>query len=172
MDAVLKKTLNEIKEDLKGKATQEQINNLLVEIQAKDVRIKQLEDRLAFMENIVQRLEIKSDDNEQYHRRLDLRINNIPLPTNGVIENSQDCLVKVKNTLAGIGVDIPDYTFDRAHRIGKPKLGENNVALGQQMIVRFTSWDHRTNVYKNRGNLRAVKIYLDLTKRRYTLFFL
>ena len=55
MDAVLN-TLNEIKEDLKGKATQEQINNLLVEIQAKDVRIKQLEDRLAFMENIVQRL--------------------------------------------------------------------------------------------------------------------
>ena len=33
MDAVLK-TLNEIKEDLKGKATQEQINNLLVEIQS------------------------------------------------------------------------------------------------------------------------------------------
>ena len=61
MDAVLK-TLNEIKEDLKGKATQEQINNLLVEIQVKDVRIKQLEDRLPFMENIVQRLEIKSDD--------------------------------------------------------------------------------------------------------------
>ena len=107
MDAVLK-TLNEIKEDLNGKATQEQINNLLVEIQAKNVRIKQLEDRLAFMENIVQRLEIKSDDNEQYHRRLDLRINNIPLSTNGVIESSQYCLVKVKNTLAGIGVDIPD----------------------------------------------------------------
>ena len=168
MDAVLK-ILNEIKEDLKGKATQEQINNLLVEIQAKDVRIKQLEDRLAFMENIVQRLEIKSDDNEQYHRRLDLRINNIPFPTNGVIESSQDYLAKVKNTLAGIGVDIPDYAFDRAHRIGKPKLGENNVALGQQMIVRFTSWDHRTNVYKNRGSLRAVKIYLDLTKRGYDI---
>ena len=115
-----------------------------MEIQAKDARIKQLDDRLAFMENIIQRLEIKSDDNEQYHRRLDLRINNIPLPTNGVIESSQDCLAKVKNTLAGIGVDIPDYAFDRAHRIGKPKLGENNVALGQQMIVRFTSWDHRT----------------------------
>ena len=49
MDVVLK-TLNKIKEDLKGKATQEQINNLLVEIQAKDVHIKQLEDRLAFME--------------------------------------------------------------------------------------------------------------------------
>ena len=90
MDAVLK-TLNEIKEDIKGKATQEQI----MEIQAKDVRIKQLEDQLALMENTVQRLEIKSDDNEQYHRRLDLRINNIPLPTNVVIESSQDCLVKV-----------------------------------------------------------------------------
>ena len=50
----------------------------------------------------------------------------------------------------------------------EPKLGENNVALGQQMIVRFTSWDHRTSTSEP-GNLRAVKIYLDLTKRRYDI---
>ena len=87
------------------------------------------------MENIVQRLEIECDDNEQYHRRLDLHLTNIPLPANVVIESRQDCLTKVKNTLVGIGVDIPDYAFERAHRIGKPKLGENNVVFGKQMIM-------------------------------------
>ena len=50
--------------------------------------------------NTVQRLEIKCDNNEQYHRRLDLRLNNIPLHANG--ESSQGCLTKVKNTLVGI----------------------------------------------------------------------
>ena len=99
MDTVLN-TLNEIKEDLKGKATQAQVNNLLVEIHAKDLRIKQFADRLAFMESIVQKLEIKYDDNEQYYRRVDLRLNNIPLPTNGVIESSQDCSTKGKNYIS------------------------------------------------------------------------
>ena len=37
------------------------------------------------------------------------------------------------------------------------------------MIIKFKSWDVRTNVYKGRKSLKENKIFLDLTKRRLDL---
>ena len=37
------------------------------------------------------------------------------------------------------------------------------------MIVKFTSWKHRTAVYKGRERLKDKRIQLDLTSRRATL---
>ena len=43
------------------------------------------------------------------------------------------------------------------------------VPVKQQVIVRFTTWHHRTLLYKNKKNLSQVKIYLDLTSLKFTL---
>ena len=64
-------------------------------------------------------------------------------------------------------VDIPDPVLDRAHHIGKPKMvGKMKV---QQMIARFTTWRHRTLVYRAQKNFKKYKIHLNLTKPRLDL---
>ena len=39
----------------------------------------------------------------------------------------------------------------------------------QQIIVKFTTWRHRTQFYKKRKNLATAKVHLDLTKYKYNL---
>ena len=114
-------------------------------------------------------MEEKIDNNEQYSRRLCLRINEIPLPEDGN-ESGEDCLDKVKQLISELpDIDIPEVVIDRAHRIGKFKTDENGKIIGKQVIVRFTTWRHRTLLYKNRKKLKDVRIYLDLTKKRLDL---
>ena len=77
---------------------------------------------------------------------------------------ADDCLAKVKSVIDEIGVDLPDSMIDRAHRVGKViKINGKEV---RQMIIRLTTWRHRTMVYKAWKNSSRHKIKLDLTKRR------
>ena len=64
------------------------------------------------------------------------------------------------------GVVIPDLFIDRAHRVGKKNTLEDGT-VQQQLIVRFTTWRHRTLLYRNRAKLQNAKIHLDLTKGRF-----
>ena len=103
-------------------------------------------------------IEQRLDEAEQYSRRACLRIYGIPLPKS--FENAGDCFSKVKGVFKEIEVEVPDGVIDRVHRIGKKE--KNN----QAMIVKFTSWKHRTAVYKGRRKLKDKRIQLDLTSRR------
>ena len=64
-------------------------------------------------------------------------------------------------------VQIPDAVIDRAHRTGPKKIKKGKVK--QQVIVRFTTWRHRTVVYRARSKASNVKFRLDLTKKRLEL---
>ena len=66
--------IGEIKTELQGKATAEKLDELTAEIRSKDRKIELLESRIAILENTVNLLAQKSDDNEQYSRRSSLRI--------------------------------------------------------------------------------------------------
>ena len=63
---------------------------------------------------------------------------------------------------------LPQMKYDRAHRIGKiykDRYSKKNV---QSVIVRFTTFRHRTLFYKARKQLKNnVRVELDLTKQRY-----
>ena len=55
-----------------------------------------------------------------------------------------------------MGLQLPEEASDTAHRVGKryeveEEDGDDVVTkvTKQQVIVRFTSWTHRTLVYKN-----------------------
>ena len=61
-------------------------------------------------------------------------------------------------------MDVPENVIDRAHRIGKPTV--KNGKQVHTMIVRFTTWRHRTSVYKARKSSSKYKVRLDLTKKR------
>ena len=104
------------------------------------------------------------DDAEQYSRRACLRIYGIPLPSSS--ESAAACVSKVKDVFQEIDVAVPDEVIDRAHRIGKKVENKQTGVKDQAMIVKFTSWRHRTAVYRGRKKLQDKRIQLDLTSKR------
>ena len=104
---------------------------------------------------------------EQYLRRLCFRIDGIDLPKNGDQETADQCLEKVKTVFEEIEVKVPDAVIDGVHRIGPKKFMQGESK--QQMIVRFTTLRHRSEVYRARKRAKNVKFLLDLTKKRLDL---
>ena len=167
----LRTILAQIQTDLANntKSTNEKIDALLKKIEEKDAVITTLEERVSFLEKKNELLERKIDDNESYHRRQSLRIIGIPLNENGVKETESECLNKVKAEVVKLGVNLSNCEFDRAHRIGAIKKDRAGNVLPNPMIVRFSSWRARTEVYRNRIKKGNVRFYIDLTKRRFVL---
>ena len=133
----------------------------------KEKEIEKLESTVSLLQQHVQTLKLshekKTDDLEQYGRRLCLRIHGVQCVER---ETSSDVLNKVKDIIDDSESEIPENVIDRAHRIGR-KISHNGEYT-QSIIVRFTTFRHRTLLYKNRKKLvnENVKIRLDLTKLR------
>ncbi|MCP4484349.1 MAG: hypothetical protein GY823_07315 [Flavobacteriaceae bacterium] len=142
-------------------ATKDCIQGLQNIIVKQNEKIEVLESRLAVMEKYVLQLENGLDDQEQYNRRLCLRIDGIESEEN---ESAEKCFTKVNSVFQELNVNVPDNVIDRAHRIGRPKIA--NGKRVQTMIVRFTTWRHRTAIYRARKCSNKYKIRLDLTKKR------
>ena len=67
-------------------------------------------------------------------------------------------------------VDIPESVIDRAHRIGSRYLGASSNNYCKSIIIRSTTFRHRSMFYRAKNKLkRGVRIKLDLTKSRYDL---
>ena len=109
-----------------------------------------------------------SDDNEQYGRRLCLRIEGLPTVKN---ETEADVFVKIKKLIDDSGCKIPNLMIDRAHRIGPRRTDDDGIGQ-QSVIARFVSFRHRTLLYNCRKKLKekkGISIRLDLTKRKHDL---
>ena len=159
--AYLDEKFSELKDSM---ATKECIEKLHTTIKDQNEKIQILESRIAIIERHISLLQNNVDENEQYSRRLCLRINGIPPVPEGQNESSESCLEKVKNVFNELGVDVPDVVIDRAHRIGRPRIVQGKRV--HQVIVRFTTWRHRTLVYRARKNCAKYKVKLDLTKKK------
>ena len=125
-----------------------------------------MEDKIAVMHSHIIHLRKSNEANEQYQRRLCLRINGIDMPSNGLKETGEECLSKVRNALDKLKVDIPDTVIDRAHRIGRMK-----VIGGKKESTTDDCPFHNveTNVYRARKTCEEYRIKLDLTKDRVSL---
>ena len=145
-------------------ATVEGLNEIKDLILSQNERIEQLEGHVSILQNTVKILKREQESSEQYSRRLCLRFDGIPPEKD---ENADDSLEKVKTVFNDIGVVIPDSVLDRAHRVGRPYINKDNEKV-HPMIVRFTTWRHRTLVYNARKKSN-IRIYLDLTKQRHDL---
>ena len=152
------------------KISSEKIDELLKEVKAKDDKIEALEKRVQVLEsnlsvanNTIKLLDRKCDDNEQYSRRMSLRVSDIPISVGReTADISKELAVNTINKIPG--VEITKSDIDRAHRVGVGSLDRP-----RQMIIKFKSWDTRSMVYQERKSLRGNKIFLDLTKRRFAL---
>ena len=167
---IIEEALRPIKDGMKdivrNEATANHIQKLedklisKLENQAKEIkdlrsRHNEVEGRVAVLKNFVKLQEIKSDDAEQYSRRLCLRGNDIPIKS---VETNRDLENQLNNEFINMGLNITKEVIDRVHRIGrKYEVDEvdkdgvgTGVSLKQQVIVRFSTWGHRTQVYKAR----------------------
>ena len=89
--------------------------------------------------NLTSPYENKTEDLEQYGRRLCLRIDCIPAKEN---ETSNNLLSIVKEKMAEAQVDIPDNVLYRAHRNGRSYQEKGGTTKFQSIIVRFTTFRH------------------------------
>ena len=161
LERLLDDKLLDLKRDL---ATKDCINELKLLIVKQRKRIDELESKVVVMENLIEKLQERCDDNEQYQKRLCLRIDGVELPQDNDGESGDKCLSTVKKIFKELKVNVPDWVIDRAHRIGKVKV--NGGKRSRQIIVRFTTWRHRTQVYRARKKSTKYKIRLDLTKEK------
>ena len=134
-----------------------------------EARVQALEKKIEIYDAHFANLEQKLDDAEQYSRRSCLRIINIPLPEQET-ESASECVEKVKEIIGSLKVKVSPDCIDRAHRIGKIKTAADGKGQSRAMIVKFTSWESRTAVYRARKEQDKVKIFMDLTPRRSKLF--
>ena len=153
--------------DLKNIITKqnETIDNLEKLVGKQNDKIDALDGHVKILQNAVNLLKRGQEEQEQYGRRLCLCIEGIKPLKN---EDADSCLEKVKEVIESVGIDIPDGIIDREHRIGKPYKNHKNEEC-HLMIVRFTTWRHRTKLYHARDKSRNAKykIRLDLTQTRY-----
>ena len=108
-------------------------------------------------------LKASQDELEQYGRRLCIRIHGVPVAEN---ETSNNVLQNVRSIIEESSSEIPDVAIDRAHRVGNAYFDKTSGVKCKSIIVRFTSFWHRTMFHHSRKNLkRNVKVKLDLTKK-------
>ena len=96
-----KESIEELRELIleQGRLVKEQgetISKLQTEISSKEDRIVELESHVAILQNTVKLLKCNTESNEQYQRRLCLRIIGIPPAINDENEDGDKCLEKVK----------------------------------------------------------------------------
>ena len=74
--------------------------------------------------------------------------------------NSDEVLDQVRSLFDEAEVTIPDAVLDRAHRV---------IKKTNDVIVRFTTFRHRTLIYRKRKSLKRKSVHLDLTRSRLQL---
>ena len=111
-------------------------------------------------------LQVENEELDQYSRRLCIR--GVPTTDN---ETSEEVFKKVQSMIHETECDIPDVVIDRAHRIGNSYKDRKTKILCKSIIVRFTTFRHRTMFYRNRNKLENNAIVkLDLTRKSYMTF--
>ena len=85
-------------------------------------------------------------------------------------ETSNHVLQYVKSIIEESRSEIPDVAIDRAHWIDKAYSDKTSVVYVKAILFGF-DFRHRPMIYHNRKNMkRDVKVKLDFTKKRYSIF--
>ena len=157
--------LIEIKEQIKNEVTAA-INNEMKKREELESAVSMLQQHVREYQKRID-MEDDGEELEQYGRRLCLRIDGVPSTDK---ETSDEVLEKVKSLASESGCDIPDVVIDRAHSIGKEYRDKRSNVSCKSIIVRFTTFRHRTIFYRNRNKLKKAKVKIDLTKRMYDIY--
>ena len=162
----LTKTFNNIIADLKKEITKEIQHEVSKQCKQLDSENKMLKKQVVELRELNINNQSRNEELEQYGRCLCLRIDGVPTVRN---ESSNDVLEFTKSLFKEAKVEVPDV-LDPAHRIGPSYTDRITSKKCKSIIVRFTTFRHRTLFYRARKNLKSgFKVKLDLTKSRFNL---
>ena len=136
--ALIDEIKKEIKEEV-GKIVETQ-SQKIVELES---HVEILSKHVDVLKKQISITEGNTEELEQYGRRLCLRVDGMATAEN---ETPNQVLEKLRSYWDGV-VEIPDCVVDRAHRIGSKYKDRNTGVEKQGVIVRFTTFRHRSNVY-------------------------
>ena len=139
-----------------------------------DNKIKALESDKKHLQQQVTALAQQNKETKQCYdeleqcRRLCLRIDSVPKQNN---EKAEDVFKFVKGLIEEVpDLEIPEVVIDRAHRNGPDYTDKKTQKVCKSIIVRFTTFRHRTAFYRTRRSIgKRAQVRLDLTKRRYDI---
>ena len=109
-----------------------------------NTKIIELQTKIAIQGNALQKLEIKSDDNEQYSRRSSIRIHGVQYDENVDISVTN----KVERCCDEIAVKPDMNEIYSVNYIGKPIFDTDSKQKVRWIIVKFKSWESRIAFYK------------------------
>ena len=76
----------------------------------------------------------------------------------------------IEKTIFTLSLCLPEGVIDRAHRIGSDYTEKKTQKVCNSIIVRFTTFRHRTAFYRARRSIgNRAQVRLDLTKRQYDI---
>ena len=119
-------------------------------ITVQDKKIEELESRLIIQKNVIDKLVLQSDDNEQYSRRSCLRINGVEFEEN---EKSTDVMAKLEECYYHVDLAFDSNNIERVHRISKSFIDRDTGKKTKQIIVKFKSWGPRAKFYRARPQM-------------------
>ena len=141
----------------------------------------ELSSELTPLQNQIDYLKIKLDDQEQYSRRTNLKISGIKDQSRE--ENTDDLVLDVINNLIlkHQGVSLNYSPIGRTHRVGPPPTTRTSTKnRPRDIIIRFISYRDRDLVFRNKKNLKSFnerqspdrRLYENeaLTQRRASLY--
>lgn len=164
--------LNEIKTDFQRKLLHQdkQIDKLRTEIEnlmhlrteVNDLKFESfnITQRIEFMKHLTKMNCRRCDDNEQFSRKINLRLEGIEVRDGDSPEVLMNYIIQ---EIAKLNLNINDIEFDRCHRMGKKYVVRNKTY--QSTLIKLSFWKTRDVIYRNRKDL-PFKVFADLTTRR------
>ena len=135
---LLKDEIHCFKEELEAS------NSNLAVVKAENERLKQALTLTNF----------KVDSLEQYGRRENLRLHNIP-ETGANRDDGENEILKVANAL---NIELTNFDIQRAHRLGRKRINAS-PDKPRPIIVRFQSYKKRNQFLQAKGNLKKTEQY-------------
>ena len=143
----------------------EEIEGKLAVTKAVTDNLEKEKDRL---HDVIHKLDIKIDDQEQYSRRNCLMIHGIAENAN---EKTDDIVMDLLDNK--LKAEIQKKDVSRTHRVGRKRndRGGNVNPKPRPIIVRFSSYRERKKAFDKKKNLKGQGILVteNLTKRRHSL---
>ena len=100
-----------------------------------------LREKVKSLEETIEKVALKANDNEQYSRRQNVRV------TGFAEEKTKIVLLNLQGK---IGLEVSDDTVNRAHRVGKKEEGANRT-----IIICLKTHKDILTMMKNRKNLKV-----------------
>ena len=138
-------------------------------LSAQNAKIAALERRNVALEDELDELYYRVEEQEQRGRRYNVRVENVPFAVDPRAETNDQCFQQVAKKLGELDVTVAENEVVRCHRTSKPRTLDDGTKVAQA-IVKVAFWSTRKKLNginktaRNKG--KPVRVFHDLTNER------